>query len=58
MWKKAYRQRLADIEKKTRRHPSDPTDAECAVIAQVLPRAAKTGRKRATDLWEVVNAIR
>ena len=58
MWTRATRSRMAAIEKKTKRYPSDVTDEEWSAIEPVLPRAAKRGRKRTTDLREVVNAIR
>jgi putative transposase len=49
---------MAAIEKKTKRYPSDLTDEEWTSIEPLLPQPAKRGRKRATDLREVVNAIR
>src|SRR5215210_5031312 len=58
MWKQSHRHRLAAIEKQSERYPSDLTDAEWLAIEPVLPRAAKTGRKRSIDLREVLNAIR
>lgn len=58
MWTRATRGRMAAIEKKTKRYPSDLTDEEWSAIEPVLPRPAKRGRKRSTDLREVVNAIR
>lgn len=58
MWTKTHRQRLAEIEKQTKRYPSDLTDAEWLAIEPLLPQTGKTGRKRRTDLREVLNAIR
>src|SRR5271169_139813 len=58
MWTRATRGRMAAIEKKTKRYPSDLTDEEWTSIEPLLPQPAKRGRKRATDLREVVNAIR
>ena len=49
---------MSAIEKKTKRYPSDLTDEEWSAIEPLMPKAAKRGRKRATDLREVVNAIR
>jgi transposase len=49
---------MADIEKKTKRDPSDLTDEEWVRIAPLLPKPAKKGRKPAVDLREVLNAIR
>src|SRR5258708_24785460 len=58
MWTQATRGRMAAIEKKTKRYPSDLTDEEWSSIESLLPRPAKRGRRRTTDLREVVNAIR
>ena len=58
MWTRATRGRMAAIEKKTKRYPSDLTDEEWLAIEPILPRPAERGRKRTTDLREVVNAIR
>jgi transposase len=58
MWKQEHHQRLAEIEKKAKRYPTDLTDAEWLAIEPVLPRVGKTGRKRRTDLREILNAIR
>ena len=49
---------MAEIEKKTKRYPTDLTDEEWARIEQFLPGAAKSGRPARTDLREVLNAIR
>jgi transposase len=49
---------MAEIEKKTKRYPSDLTDEEWERIAPLLPKPAKKGRKLAVDLREVLNAIR
>jgi hypothetical protein len=46
MWKHSHRQRLSAIEQQTKRYPSDLTDAEWLAIELVLPRVARTGRKR------------
>src|SRR5271168_656536 len=58
MWTPATRGRMAKIEKKTKRYPSDLTDEEWARIEPVLPRASKAGRPIEVDLREVLNAIR
>ena len=58
MWTQATRGRMAAIEKKTKRYPSDLTDEEWSSIESLLPRPAKRGRRRTTNLREVVNAIR
>jgi transposase len=49
---------MAKIEKKTKRYPSDLTDEEWSSIEPLMPAPSKKGRKRKTDLREVVNAIR
>src|SRR5580700_7074498 len=58
MWTPASRGRMATIEKKTKRYPSDLTDEEWARIEPFLPRASKSGRPVEVDLREVLNAIR
>src|ERR1700720_3269801 len=58
MWTPATRGRMAEIEKKTKRYPTDLTDEEWARIEPFLPGAAKSGRPARTDLREVLNAIR
>jgi putative transposase len=49
---------MAAIEKKTKRYPSDLTDEEWSAIEPLMPRPSKRGRKRTTELREVVNALR
>lgn len=49
---------MAEIEKKTKRYPTDLTDEEWSRIAPLLPPPSKTGRKRDVNLREVLNAIR
>src|SRR6266851_5320442 len=58
MWTESTRGRMASIAKRTKRYPSDLTDEEWARIEPLLPRPERRGRKRETDLREVVNAIR
>src|ERR1700680_2157890 len=58
MWTRANRGRMADIEKKTKRYPTDLTDEEWDRITPFLPKPAKRGRKPNVDLREVLNAIR
>ena len=53
MWTPATRGRMAEIEKKTKRYPTDLTDEEWARIEPFLPGAAKSGRPARTDLREV-----
>ena len=57
MWTPATRGRMAKIEKKTKRYPTDLTDEEWAIIEPFLPVAAKRGRHVETDLREVLNAL-
>jgi putative transposase len=49
---------MAKIEKKTKRYATDLTDEEWSRIEPLLPKPAKTGRRRRVDLREVLNAIR
>ena len=49
---------MAEIERKTKRYPTDLTDEEWATIEPFLPPPARTGRQRGVDLREVLNAIR
>ena len=58
MWTPATRGRMAKIEKKTKRYPSDLTDEEWVRIQPFPPRASKAGRPIEVDLREVLNAIR
>src|SRR5665213_1343138 len=58
MWTPATRGRMAEIEKKTKRYPTDLTDEEWVRIQPFLPGLAKSGRPVATNLREVLNAIR
>src|SRR6266481_9593211 len=45
MWTAKARGRIAAIEKKTKRYPTDLTEAEWERIRPLLPRPAKRGRK-------------
>ena len=58
MWTAESRGRMARIEKKTKRYPSDLTDEEWGAMAPFLPQPFRTGSRRRTDLREVLNAIR
>ena len=49
---------MAEIERKTKRYPTDLTDQEWAMLEPVMPKPARTGRQREVDLREVVNAVR
>jgi transposase len=58
MWTRANRGRMADLEKKTKRYPTDLTDEEWRRIASFLPNRARRGRKPGVEMREVLNAIR
>ena len=49
---------MAEIAKKTKRYPTDLTDEEWERMRPFLPKPGKRGRKPATDLRDVLNAIR
>jgi putative transposase len=49
---------MADLEKRAKRYPSDLTDEEWAIVRPLLPTPPRRGRKPATDLREVLNALR
>src|SRR6266403_4828475 len=58
MWTRQTRGRLAAIERKTKRYPSDLTDEEWEGIAPLLPKPSRRGRKPSVAMREVLNAIR
>ncbi|NPD69826.1 IS5 family transposase (plasmid) [Lichenicola cladoniae] len=58
MWTRVSRGRMAKIAKKTKRYPSDLTDAEWLLIQPLLPPVAKRGRKPTADMREMLNAVR
>ena len=58
MWTRANRGRMAKIEKKTKRYPTDVTDEEWERIVLFLSKPARQGRKPGVDMREVLNAIR
>lgn len=49
---------MAEIERKTKRYPTDLTDEEWNRIEPLLPRRSMRGRPREVDLREILNAIR
>ena len=51
----ARQQKLA---KTVKRYPSDLTDKEWALVRPLLPPASGEGRRRKTDLREIINALR
>lgn len=58
MWTAESRGRMARIEKKTKRYPSDQTEAEWVAVMPLLPPPAWNGCRRSVDLREVLKAIR
>ena len=58
MWTALSRGRMAEIEKKTRRYPTDLTDEEWSQVEPLLPKPGTTGRQRRIDLRDVLNAVR
>lgn len=58
MWTDESRGRMAKIEKKTKRYPSDLTDEEWSAVEPLMPAANATGRRRQTDFRDILNAIR
>jgi transposase len=49
---------MAELDRKTKRYPSDLTDEEWGRIEPLLPQPSRRGRKPKADLREVLNAIR
>lgn len=41
---------MADLEQRAKRHPSDLTDEEWAIVRPLLPATSQRGRKPETDL--------
>src|SRR5271169_2611602 len=54
MWTAATR---TEHDRDDLRYPSDLTDAEWQILAPLLPPPAKTGRHRAWEMRELINAI-
>ena len=54
MWTAENRRRY---ERRGDRYPSDLRDAEWAIVEPMIPPAKRGGRRRTTDMREVVNAI-
>ena len=57
MWTEASRGRIATVERKTKRYPSDLTDEEWERIAPLMPAPGRRGRPREVDFREVINAV-
>jgi putative transposase len=58
MWTRQTRGRMAEIERRTKRYPSDLTDAEWQWVEPMLPPPPRRGRKPGVVFREIVNAIR
>lgn len=58
MWTQEQRERQRKIERKAKRYPSDLTDVEWAAVQPLLPAPARRGRRRQSDMREVINALR
>ena len=56
MWNPTNRSRVAGIEKKTKRYPSDLTDEEWDWMEPFMQKGAQRGRKSTTDVREVFAA--
>ena len=50
--------RMAEIARKTKRYPSDLTDAEWARLVPMIPKPSRRGRNPTINLREMLNAIR
>lgn len=58
MWTRETRGRVAAIERKAKRYPTDLTDEEWACLEPLLPKPGKRGRRPSVMMREVLNAIR
>src|SRR6202030_161681 len=58
MWTRQTRGRMAAIERKTKRYPSDLTDEEWEQIAPLMPKPGRRGHPREVDFREVITAVR
>ena len=58
MWTKKDCARQQKLAKTVKRYPSDLTDKEWALVRPLLPPASGEGRRRKTDLREIINALR
>jgi transposase len=54
MWTKKNRPKY---NRDSLRYPSDVTDEEWALVAPLIPKARRGGRKREVDIREVFNGI-
>lgn len=58
MWTKKDCARQQKLAKTVKRYPSDLTDKEWALVRPLLPPVFREGRRRKTDLREIINALR
>ena len=58
MWTKASRGRTVELEKRTKRYPTDLTDEGWEIIDPFLPPPPQRGRRPPTDLRAALNAPR
>lgn len=58
MWTRQTQARTASIERKTKRYPTDLTDAEWMTLTPLLPKPATRSRRPGVEIREIVNAIR
>ena len=54
MWTKKDCARQQKLAKTVKRYPSDLTDKEWALVRPLLPPASGEGRRRKTDLREII----
>ena len=57
-WRQASRGRMAELEKRTKRYPTDLTDEGWEIIDPFLPPPPQRGRRPMTDLREALSALR
>lgn len=58
MWTDEARIRMANLERRAKRYPTDLTDDEWERIKPLLPKAPRRGRKPSVDLRTILDAIR
>ena len=54
MWTQEHRRRY---DRSMLRYASDLTDAECSLVAPLIPPAKRGGCKRTVDVREMVNGV-
>jgi putative transposase len=58
MWTDESRRRMANLEKRAKRYPTDLTDAEWALVEPLLPKPPRRGRRPSVDMRTIMDAIR